>query len=298
MFLSLFNVVLKGFHEPQMQRSFLTHRGTQIKVSALRLLTVKVFTQQLSLSPVCPVYQMFFNNFFLFCLFFWLVCAESLVISVIDLSGNSSKSTSGPFSNIAAQPMITWRGSCTTRYENPAATRLLMTPFSRWLNSSEFLWFSRTIKARWLKNKKKWKGKGTSEMYMMHYSSQGEVCIMGMKRIYQKLKANVRCVKAREQYISQMSDSCPCTEADFEWWVPCSAATLFTSLNPMHNTLSISRGTVCEAKLRHNKRSAARLIFYNSQLLSLISVTSLVTWDVKTMTLKQVWRILMLRLWL
>lgn len=132
------------------------------------------------------------------------------------------------------------------------------------------------------KEEMKGKEKGTSEMYMMHYSSQGEVCIMGMKRIYQKLKANVRCVKAREQYISQMSDSCPCTEADFEWWVPCSAATLFTSLNPMHNTLSISRGTVCEARLRHNKRSATRLIFYNSQLLSLTSVTSLVTWDVKT----------------
>lgn len=222
-------------------------------------------------------------NVFLTTFFFWLVCAESLVTSVIDLSGNLSKSTSGPFSNIAAQRMITWRGSCTTRYENPAATPLLMTPFSRRLNSSEILWFSQTIKARWLeKKKKKWKEKGTSEMYMMHYSSQGEVCIMGMKRIYQKLKANVRCVKAREQYISQMSDSCPCTEADFEWWVPCSAATLFTSLNPMHNTLSISRGTVCEARLRHNKRSATRLIFYNSQLLSLTSVTSLVTWGVKT----------------
>ncbi|XP_040905515.1 VPS10 domain-containing receptor SorCS1-like [Toxotes jaculatrix] len=46
--------------------------------------------------------------------------------------------------------------------------------------------------------------------------NEGEVCIMGMKRIFQKLKANVPCVKARDQYISQMSDSCPCTEADFE----------------------------------------------------------------------------------
>lgn len=64
----------------------------------------------------------------------------------------------------------------------------------------------------------------------MHYS-QGEVCIMGMKRIFQKLKANARCVKARDQYIPQMSDSCACTEADFEWWVPCSAATPLPSLN-------------------------------------------------------------------
>ncbi|XP_049927570.1 VPS10 domain-containing receptor SorCS1-like [Epinephelus moara] len=57
----------------------------------------------------------------------------------------------------------------------------------------------------------------TSEDYMTwQLHNEGEVCIMGMKRIFQKLKANVRCVKARNQYISQMSDSCPCTEADFE----------------------------------------------------------------------------------
>ncbi|XP_067374517.1 VPS10 domain-containing receptor SorCS1-like isoform X2 [Channa argus] len=57
----------------------------------------------------------------------------------------------------------------------------------------------------------------TSEDYMTwQLHSEGKVCIMGMKRIFQKLKANVRCVKARDQYISQMSDSCPCTEADFE----------------------------------------------------------------------------------
>ncbi|KAI3363291.1 hypothetical protein L3Q82_011915 [Scortum barcoo] len=57
----------------------------------------------------------------------------------------------------------------------------------------------------------------TSDDYLTwQLHSEGEVCIMGMKRIFQKLKANVRCVKARDQYISQMSDSCPCTEADFE----------------------------------------------------------------------------------
>ncbi|XP_029306406.1 LOW QUALITY PROTEIN: VPS10 domain-containing receptor SorCS1-like [Cottoperca gobio] len=57
----------------------------------------------------------------------------------------------------------------------------------------------------------------TSEDYMTwQLHNEGEVCIMGMKRIFQKLKANARCVKTRNQYISQMSDSCPCTEADFE----------------------------------------------------------------------------------
>ncbi|KAL6101983.1 sorcs1 [Pungitius sinensis] len=57
----------------------------------------------------------------------------------------------------------------------------------------------------------------TSEDYMTwQLHNEGEVCIMGMKRIFQKPKANVRCVTARNQYISQMSNSCPCTEADFE----------------------------------------------------------------------------------
>ncbi|XP_037553626.1 VPS10 domain-containing receptor SorCS1-like [Nematolebias whitei] len=57
----------------------------------------------------------------------------------------------------------------------------------------------------------------TSEDYFTwQLHNEGEVCIMGMKRIFQKLRANARCVKARDQYISQMSDSCSCTEADFE----------------------------------------------------------------------------------
>ncbi|XP_077351676.1 VPS10 domain-containing receptor SorCS1-like isoform X1 [Festucalex cinctus] len=57
----------------------------------------------------------------------------------------------------------------------------------------------------------------TSEDYVTwQLDNEGEVCIMGMKRIFQKLRVNARCVKAREQYIPQMSDSCPCTEADFE----------------------------------------------------------------------------------
>lgn len=55
------------------------------------------------------------------------------------------------------------------------------------------------------------------EMFTIYYSLQGEECIMGMKRVFQNLKASVRCVKARDQYNFQMSESCPCTEADFEW---------------------------------------------------------------------------------
>lgn len=75
-------------------------------------------------------------------------------------------------------------------------------------------------------------------MFTIYNSLQGEECIMGMKRVFQKLKASVQCVKARDQYNFQKSESCPCTEADFEWWVCGSAATLFTSLNPKHNILS------------------------------------------------------------
>ncbi|KAK7901597.1 hypothetical protein WMY93_018366 [Mugilogobius chulae] len=57
----------------------------------------------------------------------------------------------------------------------------------------------------------------TSDDYTMwQVHDQSEACIMGMKRVFQKLKANARCVKARDQYVPQKSDSCPCTEADFE----------------------------------------------------------------------------------
>uniref|UniRef100_A0A667Y410 Sortilin related VPS10 domain containing receptor 1 n=1 Tax=Myripristis murdjan TaxID=586833 RepID=A0A667Y410_9TELE len=57
----------------------------------------------------------------------------------------------------------------------------------------------------------------TSEDYLTwQLHNEGEVCIMGVKRIFQKLKTNARCVKTRDQHISQMSDPCPCTEADFE----------------------------------------------------------------------------------
>lgn len=106
-------------------------------------------------------------------------------------------------------------------------------------------------------------------MFMMHYSLQGEVCIMGMKRIFQKLKANVRCVKARDQYISQMSDSCPCTEADFEWWVPLFAATLFTSLNPVHNTLSVSRGRVYKANVKAWQEECFEELYFKNHALLL-----------------------------
>ncbi|XP_059929103.1 VPS10 domain-containing receptor SorCS1-like isoform X1 [Gadus macrocephalus] len=46
--------------------------------------------------------------------------------------------------------------------------------------------------------------------------NEGEVCIMGVKRTFQKLKGSARCVKTRDQQRARDSVPCPCTEADFE----------------------------------------------------------------------------------
>ncbi|XP_056891309.1 VPS10 domain-containing receptor SorCS1 isoform X1 [Takifugu flavidus] len=49
-----------------------------------------------------------------------------------------------------------------------------------------------------------------------HLHNQGEPCLMGVKRIYQKLKPTSRCVMGKTHSVSMMSSSCECTEADFE----------------------------------------------------------------------------------
>uniref|UniRef100_A0A674NNM8 Sortilin related VPS10 domain containing receptor 1 n=1 Tax=Takifugu rubripes TaxID=31033 RepID=A0A674NNM8_TAKRU len=49
-----------------------------------------------------------------------------------------------------------------------------------------------------------------------HLHNQGEPCLMGVKRIYQKLKPTSRCVMGKTHLVSMMSSSCECTEADFE----------------------------------------------------------------------------------
>ncbi|CAL8297398.1 unnamed protein product [Merluccius merluccius] len=46
--------------------------------------------------------------------------------------------------------------------------------------------------------------------------NEGEVCIMGVKRSFQKLRSSARCVKTRQQQRGPASAPCPCTEADFE----------------------------------------------------------------------------------
>uniref|UniRef100_A0A3Q1C4D3 PKD domain-containing protein n=1 Tax=Amphiprion ocellaris TaxID=80972 RepID=A0A3Q1C4D3_AMPOC len=92
----------------------------------------------------------------------------------------------------------------------PGEDTLIMTIFGHFSHRSE--WQLVKIDFRSI-----FRRRCTPEDYLTwQLHNEGEVCIMGMKRIFQNLKANVRCVKARDQYISQISDSCPCTEADFE----------------------------------------------------------------------------------
>ncbi|KAK3510616.1 hypothetical protein QTP70_011873 [Hemibagrus guttatus] len=45
---------------------------------------------------------------------------------------------------------------------------------------------------------------------------QGEPCLMGVKRIYRKLKPMAKCVMGKTQSVTVTSDPCECTESDFE----------------------------------------------------------------------------------
>uniref|UniRef100_A0A7N6AFT4 PKD domain-containing protein n=1 Tax=Anabas testudineus TaxID=64144 RepID=A0A7N6AFT4_ANATE len=49
-----------------------------------------------------------------------------------------------------------------------------------------------------------------------HLHDQGEPCLMGVKRIYRKLKPTSRCVMGKTYSVSMTSGPCDCTEADFE----------------------------------------------------------------------------------
>ncbi|XP_072240169.1 VPS10 domain-containing receptor SorCS1 isoform X2 [Leuresthes tenuis] len=49
-----------------------------------------------------------------------------------------------------------------------------------------------------------------------HLHNQGEPCLMGVKRIYRKLKPTSRCVMGKTYSVAMTSGPCDCTEADFE----------------------------------------------------------------------------------
>ncbi|KAG7267823.1 hypothetical protein CRUP_017367 [Coryphaenoides rupestris] len=60
----------------------------------------------------------------------------------------------------------------------------------------------------------------------------GEPCLMGVKRIYRKLKPLARCVMGKRFSVAMTSAPCDCTEADFE----CSASWSSSSPgSPLHN---------------------------------------------------------------
>ncbi|CAB1312674.1 unnamed protein product, partial [Coregonus sp. 'balchen'] len=92
----------------------------------------------------------------------------------------------------------------------PGEDTLIMTIFGHFSHRSE--WQLVKIDFRSIFNRRC----NTDDYQTWQLHNDGKVCIMGVKRIFQNLKPDTRCVKTRDQYISQMSDSCPCTEADFE----------------------------------------------------------------------------------
>ncbi|CAB1343669.1 unnamed protein product, partial [Coregonus sp. 'balchen'] len=93
----------------------------------------------------------------------------------------------------------------------PGEDTLIMTIFGHFSHRSE--WQLVKIDFRPIFNRRC----TTDDYQTWQLHNDGKVCIMGVKRIFQNLKPDARCVKTKDQYISQMSDSCPCTEADFEW---------------------------------------------------------------------------------
>ncbi|XP_024280687.1 VPS10 domain-containing receptor SorCS1-like [Oncorhynchus tshawytscha] len=92
----------------------------------------------------------------------------------------------------------------------PGEDTLIMTIFGHFSHRSE--WQLVKIDFRPIFNRRC----TTDDYQTWQLHNDGKVCIMGVKRIFQNLKPDARCVKTKDQYISQMSDSCPCTEADFE----------------------------------------------------------------------------------
>ncbi|XP_026788198.3 VPS10 domain-containing receptor SorCS1 [Pangasianodon hypophthalmus] len=49
-----------------------------------------------------------------------------------------------------------------------------------------------------------------------HLHNQGDPCLMGVKRIYRKLKPMAKCVMGKTHSVTVTSDPCECTESDFE----------------------------------------------------------------------------------
>uniref|UniRef100_A0A672Z6Q5 VPS10 domain-containing receptor SorCS2 n=1 Tax=Sphaeramia orbicularis TaxID=375764 RepID=A0A672Z6Q5_9TELE len=92
----------------------------------------------------------------------------------------------------------------------PGEETLIMTIFGHVSHRSE--WQLVKIDFRSIFNRR-----CTEEDYQTwHLHNQGEPCLMGVKRIYRKLKPTSRCVMGKSYSVSMTTGPCECTEADFE----------------------------------------------------------------------------------
>uniref|UniRef100_A0A8C8EGP3 PKD domain-containing protein n=1 Tax=Oncorhynchus tshawytscha TaxID=74940 RepID=A0A8C8EGP3_ONCTS len=152
----------------------------------------------------------------------------------------------------------------------PGEDTLIMTIFGHFSHRSEWQLVKIDFKA--IFNRRC----NTDDYQTWQLHNDGKVCIMGVKRIFHNLKPDTRCVKTRDQYISQMSDSCPCTEADFEcdygferqsdggctpvfWFVPSSVSTDCTTGDSFLNTTgyrkALSNNCTAESLGKYSPRS-------------------------------------------
>ncbi|XP_036383786.1 VPS10 domain-containing receptor SorCS1 isoform X1 [Megalops cyprinoides] len=92
----------------------------------------------------------------------------------------------------------------------PGEETLIMTIFGHFSHRSE--WQLVKIDFRSIFNRRCTEG----DYQTWHLHNQGEPCIMGVKRIYQKLKPIARCVMGKDYSVTMTSEPCDCTESDFE----------------------------------------------------------------------------------
>uniref|UniRef100_A0A4W5NTI4 PKD domain-containing protein n=1 Tax=Hucho hucho TaxID=62062 RepID=A0A4W5NTI4_9TELE len=92
----------------------------------------------------------------------------------------------------------------------PGEETLIMTIFGHVSHRSE--WQLVKIDFRSIFNRRCTEG----DYQTWHLHNRGEPCIMGVKRIYRKLKPIARCVMGKTYSVTMTSEPCDCTEADFE----------------------------------------------------------------------------------
>ncbi|MFT7807146.1 VPS10 domain-containing receptor SorCS1-like [Arapaima gigas] len=92
----------------------------------------------------------------------------------------------------------------------PGEETLIMTIFGHVSHRSE--WQLVKIDFRSIFNRRCTEG----DYQTWHLHNQGEPCIMGVKRIYRKLKPVARCVMGKDYSVTMTSEPCECTESDFE----------------------------------------------------------------------------------